>query len=117
MRRPALTGLSSDQYLGPLTSFSSLRYLYVDQNLLSSEASLPDCVEELILRLREPLRMDFLSHLARASHKLLSLKSVFFSIDDDCRMSEIVVLSIYRVILISRPLGLLHLGASLNWLP
>jgi len=28
--------------------------------------------------------MNLLSHLARASHKLLSLKSVFFSIEDDC---------------------------------
>lgn len=79
-----LTGLSSGQYLGPLTSFSCLRYLYVDQNLLPSEAALPDCLEKLNLRLREPLRMDLLSHLARASHTLLSLKSVFFIIEDDC---------------------------------
>jgi hypothetical protein len=62
----------------------------VDQNILSSEASLPDCLEELILRLREPLRMDFLSHLARASHKLLSLKSVFFSIEDDDRYCRFI---------------------------
>lgn len=33
-----LTGFSSDQCLGPLTDFSSLRYLSVDQDLLSSEA-------------------------------------------------------------------------------
>jgi hypothetical protein len=73
----------SDQYLGPLTSFSSLRYLSVDQNILSSEAALPDCLEELDLNLREPLRMDLLSHLARASHTLLSLKSIDLRIDDD----------------------------------
>ncbi|KAJ6020224.1 hypothetical protein N7499_003514 [Penicillium canescens] len=78
----ATKDVDSDQYLGPLTSFSSLRYLSVDQNLLSSDAVLPDCLEELDLNLREPLRMDLLGHLARASYALLSLKSVDLRIDD-----------------------------------
>ncbi|KAJ5471374.1 hypothetical protein N7530_008731 [Penicillium desertorum] len=75
-------GVETDQYLGPLTSFSSLKYLSVDQNHLSSEAVLPDCLEKLDLNLRDPLRIDLIRHLARVSHTLLSLQSIQLRIDD-----------------------------------
>jgi hypothetical protein len=75
-------GVETGQYLGPLTSFSSLKYLSVDQNHLSSEAVLPDCLEKLDLDLRVPLRIELIRHLARASHTLLSLQSIQLRIDD-----------------------------------
>lgn len=75
-------GVEIDQYLGPLTSFSTLKYLSVDQNHLSSEAVLPDCLEKLDLNLRDPLRIDLIRHLARVSHTILSLQSIQLRIDD-----------------------------------
>lgn len=54
----------------------------MDQCNLSTEAALPEYIEDLNITLREPLRLDLLSHLTLASHALSSLKTILFLYDD-----------------------------------
>lgn len=84
----ANTDADPNRYLGPLTSFTCLKELWVDQYSLSSEVALPRSLEALRIHLLGPLRLDLLSHLALVSHALSSLRSICFLYDHEDPFEE-----------------------------